>query len=47
MMSTAQVWGLALRTQTPDMKAFERLLGHRYGQNEDDVEHEDPFAALP
>ncbi len=47
MMSTAQIWGLTLRTRTPDIKAFEKLLGVRYGQYADDVEHVDLFAVQP
>lgn len=43
-LSTAQVWKLTVRTRTPDIKAFERLIGRRYGQDSDDVEHVDPFA---
>lgn len=44
MLTTAQVWKLTVRTQTPDLGALERLLNVRYGQGNDDVEHADPFA---
>jgi hypothetical protein len=46
-LTTAQIWKLTVRTRTPDIKAFEKLLGTRYGQDSDDVEHVDPFAIDP
>lgn len=45
MLSTANTWNLVVRSRTPDIKAIEKLLGTRYGQATDDVEHVDPFAA--
>lgn len=44
MMTTANIWNLTVRSRTPDMTAFEKLLGTRYGQATDDVEHIDPFS---
>jgi hypothetical protein len=44
MITTAKVWNLTIRSRTPDFKAFEKLLGTRYGQATDDVEHIDPFS---
>lgn len=44
VMSTAKTWNLAVRSNTPDINAFEKLLGIRYGQSTDDVEHIDPFS---
>lgn len=46
MLSTARVWHLAVRAQTPDLQAFERVLNVRFGQATDDIEHVDPFASL-
>lgn len=43
-LSTAKVWHLVVRAQTPDLQAFERVLNVRYRQATDDIEHEDPFA---
>lgn len=43
VLMTANVWNLTVRTRTPDIKAIEKLLGTRYGQATDDVEHVDPF----
>ena len=47
ILTTAKGWNLTLRTQTPDIKAFERVVGRRYGQDVDDVKHVDPFAVDP
>ncbi|WP_230969218.1 hypothetical protein [Nitrogeniibacter aestuarii] len=44
MMTTANVWNLTVRSRTPDINALEKLLGTRYGQATDDVEHIDPFS---
>jgi hypothetical protein len=44
MLTTAKVWHLVVRAQTPDLQAFEKVLNVRYGQATDDIEHEDPFA---
>jgi hypothetical protein len=44
--STASVWDLSLRGQTPDFDALDRLLGVRYRQNTDDVAHIDPFTRI-
>jgi hypothetical protein len=44
LLSTAKVWHLVVRAQTPDLLAFERVLNVRYRQATDDIEHEDPFA---
>jgi len=44
MMTTAKIWNLTVRSRTPDINAFEKLLGTRYGQATDDVEHIDPFS---
>lgn len=44
MMTTAKIWNLTVRSPTPDINAFEKLLGTRYGQATDDVEHIDPFS---
>lgn len=44
MLTTAKMWNLAVRSRTPDIKAFEKLLGTRYGQATDDVDHIDPFS---
>lgn len=43
-LTAAQTWKLTVRTRTPDFKAVEELLGTRYGQDSDDVDHVDPFA---
>lgn len=42
-MTTDRVWKLVVRSRTPDIKSFEKVLGVRYGQDSDDVEHVDPF----
>jgi hypothetical protein len=44
MLTTAKTWNLAVRSHTPDTKAFDKLLGTRYGQATDDVDHIDPFS---
>jgi len=47
MLTSGKVWHLLVRAQTPDLRAFERVLNVRYAQATDDIEHEDPFCDLP
>jgi hypothetical protein len=41
LLSSARVWGLENRTQTPDFKAWSKLLNERYFHNVDDIPHDD------
>ncbi len=45
-LAIAKTWDLQAPRQTPDFKAFERLLSERYRCLEDDIEHEDPFPGV-
>lgn len=45
MMSLVDFWGLECQQQTPDFPAIEQFLAERYGYWDDDVPHDDPFAA--
>lgn len=42
-LTVAKTWGLAMRGQTPNFTAYEKLLTTRYGMLEDDLSHEDLF----
>jgi len=45
MLSTLQIFGLECHQQTPDIEAIDHFLSVRYNYWNDDVEHQDPFAA--
>lgn len=45
MLSTLKGLGLECRQCTPDLKAIDHFLRHRYSYWTDDIEHEDPFKA--
>ena len=42
-MGNAKTWGLVINSQTPDMEAMRKFLDSRYGNDTDDVDHDDPF----
>ncbi len=46
MLAFLKSYGLEIHQYTPDMKAVEDFLAHRYGFWEDDAEHEDLFTFL-
>lgn len=41
MVSTLQLLGLECRQQTPDLKAIDNFLTHRYNYWTDDISHDD------
>lgn len=43
MISTIRILDLELRQRTPDFKAIEHFLQHRYNYWTDDIDHADPF----
>jgi hypothetical protein len=43
--TSTKVWGLQIRSNTPDFTALKKLMDTRYGQAEDDIPHEDIFVA--
>ncbi len=45
MMSLVNFWDLECHQETPDFPAIEQFLADRYGYWDDDVPHDDPFAA--
>jgi len=46
-LAGAQLWGLEVHQDTPDLDALERLLGDRYGYWTDDAPHPALFAVAP
>lgn len=43
MLFTLRLYGLESRQRTPDLKAMDHFLRHRYNYWTDDIEHDDPF----
>ena len=46
-ISTLDFWGLQLRQRMPDFPSILRFLAARYRNDEDGMEHDDPFPTVP